>query len=427
VSKEGALISALRKPDSLEDQLSALLDDRIFQDIDARFRRFNIFEAVGAVRAELRHSNFLAYLLSPSRPHGLAAEILVQFLRSLLAKIPHEKRPIGILKIVVGDLDEGVVERERDNIDILIEIKEIRLVVVIENKVGSAVSKGQLTTYKNIVRQKYPGWNHLFVLLNPDGSRPQNPEYNDQDYFTFSYGEIAQLLAKYLNERGSSLSDEVRLILENYIETLRRHVVEDTELKEIARQLYFKHKEAFDFIFESRPEPDDVLEPVNIALESDPRFVLDRPAPGVVRFALSEWSKIPELNSGPSDRWTRTKRNLLFEIQTHSKTARINISLILGPSENSLRQYIYAEASKESVFVGLVKPMGTRHSTIYVRDLLSARAAESMDQEERRDALEVAWQTFVSDSLPALSSAIAKIASSYQGSPIGSARGLVKP
>jgi hypothetical protein len=55
----------------IDDQLSGLLDDPDFSQIQSRMARFNLFEAMGAVHSELRHSNFLAYPLSPNRPHGL--------------------------------------------------------------------------------------------------------------------------------------------------------------------------------------------------------------------------------------------------------------------------------------------------------------------------------------------------------------------
>jgi hypothetical protein len=398
---------------NIEDQLSDLLDDPNFRGIDARFRRFNIFEAVGAVRAELRHSNFLAYLLSPSRPHGLGSEVLERVLRALILSIPHKQRPLGILKIIVGDLDSAVVERERDNIDILIEIKAINLVVVIENKVGSAVTEGQLTGYKRVVQQKYHGWHHLFVLLNPDGSRPDDPAYNDPDYFTFSYEDLVSLLDKYLQERRGALSSEVTLIVSNYIDALRRHIVEDNELREIARQLYSRHKEAFDFIFESRPQPDSLLEPLQALIEGSSAFELDQRGSRVVRFAPSDWSN-KELKSCPLDRWTRSGRNLLFELRAHSSSERINISLILGPSEDAFRKHIYSEASKEhAIFIGLTKPMGLRTSTIYTRDLLSARAAENMDEAEKNEALEAEWRKFVDGDLLSLKTAINRYLVSY--------------
>ena len=65
----------------LESKLSDLIDDRDFQRIDRRFGAFNLFEAIGAVRGELRHSNFLAFLLSPTRPHGLGTAAPFEFWR----------------------------------------------------------------------------------------------------------------------------------------------------------------------------------------------------------------------------------------------------------------------------------------------------------------------------------------------------------
>jgi len=73
--------------DVTEDTLSALFDDANFEAIHSRTSRFNLFEAVGAVRGELRHSNFLAYLLSPGRSHGLGAKPLMRVIRSVLEQL----------------------------------------------------------------------------------------------------------------------------------------------------------------------------------------------------------------------------------------------------------------------------------------------------------------------------------------------------
>lgn len=39
--------------------------------LETRIGPFNIFDALGIVHAELRHSNFLAWLLDPGESHGL--------------------------------------------------------------------------------------------------------------------------------------------------------------------------------------------------------------------------------------------------------------------------------------------------------------------------------------------------------------------
>lgn len=92
-----------------EDSLSALLDDRDFQAIHSRMSRFNLFEAVGAIRGELRHSNFLAYLLSPGRSHGFGARPLVGVLRAILECLNPGERPIMTLELMIGDPGDAIV------------------------------------------------------------------------------------------------------------------------------------------------------------------------------------------------------------------------------------------------------------------------------------------------------------------------------
>jgi hypothetical protein len=57
---------------------------------------------------------------------------------------PAADRPVWALELLVGDLDAATVYRERDNVDLLIEIGSLKLTVVIENKIGARASEGQL-------------------------------------------------------------------------------------------------------------------------------------------------------------------------------------------------------------------------------------------------------------------------------------------
>lgn len=66
---------------AIEDQLGALVDDALFAQLVERRSTFNLFEALGAIRGEVRHSHFLAFLLDPSSTHGLGSEPLKRFLR----------------------------------------------------------------------------------------------------------------------------------------------------------------------------------------------------------------------------------------------------------------------------------------------------------------------------------------------------------
>ncbi len=69
---------------SLETSIGEFLDDGDFHELDRRLGRFNLFEAVGGVRAELRHSN-LGFVFSPNGSHGLGSVVLERTLRAITA------------------------------------------------------------------------------------------------------------------------------------------------------------------------------------------------------------------------------------------------------------------------------------------------------------------------------------------------------
>jgi hypothetical protein len=163
------------------------------------------------------------------------------------------------------------------------------------------------------------------------------------------------------------------------------------------------------------PQPDELLEPLDNVIKADPIFVPDRASPRRIRFALSEWQELPELNSSPPEKWTRSKRNLLFELQAHRSSQRINIHLILGPSEDAFRKYIFSEACKlPSIFLNPTKPLGKDTSAIYARDLLSDGSASKMSDEAKAAELLAAWKNFVNHDLVSLRSEIARLVESYR-------------
>lgn len=394
-----------------EDQLSDLLDDPEFQAINQRFGRFNLFEAVGGVRRELGHSNFLAFLLSPNRPHGLGSEPLRRVLRCIVEALPKEKRPLRALDIVTGDLDDAVIFRERDNIDLLIELRELKLVVCIENKVGAKASPGQLQKYADIVRRTFPDQRHIFVFLTPDGADPEN-----DSYIAVTYTDLARVVEGLL---GTELqSPEVEIILRHYLEMLRSHVVQDEELKEIALKIYERHREALNFIFECRPEPGSLLGFVSDLLKKEPNLELDRQISSIARFVPQAWKSIPALNGCPPDTWTKTGRNIIFEIKSFKTEAydfsdRILLALILGPSDPKLREHFFSLArANPKLFVGSGGAIGKQWATIFSKELLSRAAARNMDDDQKVAELTAAWSAFIDRDLPKLTDALIEMAQS---------------
>ena len=396
----------------IESALSDLIDDQDFIALNNRRARFNLFEAVGAIRGELRHSNFLAFILSPARSHGLGAKPLQVFLRALLAKLPTDKRPIPALEVAVGDLDDATVFREVDYIDLLIEVRELNLVVVIENKVDAQAGDGQLARYKAVVDQKYASWRKLFVFLTPDGRDPDHPAY-----VAFSYGELAKLIESLTRDGAPVYGPDVMLILEHYVEMIRRNIVDDDALRTLALKIYERHADAIDFILKCRPEGTSLLPVAQALVEKDPNLTRDRHSATILRFLPKSWAGVSALNSCPPDKWSKTGRNVLFEIKSFKSEGefsdRILLSLILGPSEPNLRRYIFDSIrAKPKIFTGAGKSIGQSWVTIFARELLSEAAAENMEETEKQETIAQNWDNFVAVDLPRLTDEMLQIASS---------------
>ena len=282
----------------IEAQLTELLDDSNFNTIHRSLSPFNLFEAVGAIRAELRHSNFLAYLLSPSRPHGLGARPLLAVLRSVLARLPAPERPIRMLELMAGQLDDAIVYRERDSIDILIELPALNLVVAIENKIGAEAGDGQLDRYNQYLKSAFPNHRRLLIFLTPDGTQPDH-----DSYIAYDYGDLVNTLEA-LADAPESVPDATLLILHHYVDMVRRHIVQDDQLRALALALYERHKEAFEFIFECRPKPESLLTVLrNRVVRRKPKPI---PSPTSKRRSSS-----PRARSSPLARKTRNSRTAM--------------------------------------------------------------------------------------------------------------------
>src|SRR5215212_1191844 len=119
-------------------QLEALIiGNADLQELEARLGQFNIFEALGAARQELRHSAFLAFLLDPQQLHGWGDAFLKRLLQEALVTEDRSGHGLAPIDIEVMDFDQLVAYRERHNIDIFLIDERNRLAIIIENKIDS--------------------------------------------------------------------------------------------------------------------------------------------------------------------------------------------------------------------------------------------------------------------------------------------------
>src|SRR5687768_14365467 len=121
-----------------------VVDNPDLERLEALSAQFNIFEAIGAVRQELRHSDFLAFLLDPRQTHGLGDHFLRLLLQRALRANPGTQASVTPIDLDLWSLVQAVVLREWQNIDILVLDERNRVAVVFENKIFSGEHSDQL-------------------------------------------------------------------------------------------------------------------------------------------------------------------------------------------------------------------------------------------------------------------------------------------
>lgn len=311
-------------------------------------KEINIFNILKINRMEIRHSNMLAWLLSPNETHGLNDKFLKKLLiystNGTNLEIMNGLKPINV---DIMDLSDCVVYREKNNIDILIVSEKNKLVFAIENKIGSGEHSNQLNRYREILQSEY-GKNYHYVLVF---LTPEIVEYSDpENWVIMSYDFILKTLTNLLNTY--EITEKSKLFINDYIKTLRRNVVKDNELKEICAKIYYEHREAFDLIFENKPDIDSEISNYiyKYLKENESEFkikVWDDHSKSYIRFIPNSVAeKYKDMGSGE---WCGVYDLIGIEIQNF-QNCDITINVIIGPSKNEysyVRQQIldYAIAS----------------------------------------------------------------------------------
>ena len=231
------------------DALKSFIDDNEdLEQLETILYRFNLFESLGLVRQEIRHSAFLRWLLDPTETHGLSDYWLRQFLRKV---IKNGEEILGntfsLFDLDGWDLTQAEVRREWRNIDILILDEKNHFVCAIENKVDSGESGDQLKRYQQLVEQEFAQYKKAFVFLTKFGNSP-----SEDSYIPFTYKDLVFVIENALGRRESQLNYEIKLFVQHYLDMVRRHIVEDSDLQELCRKLYKNHHRALDLIFEHR-------------------------------------------------------------------------------------------------------------------------------------------------------------------------------
>lgn len=220
-----------------------LMDIECLDSLSAWVSKVNIFDILKISNNEIRHSNMLAWLLDPNELHGFGDLIL----NGLFQYIVKNNESNNIFDILLMDYYSFSVLREWNNIDLLIVSTKEKCVICIENKVFSDEHDDQLNKYKNIVNDTYDNaYKKYFLYLTPEG----DDSSDNQLWISISYNDITSIISK--NLKRVELPQLSALMIDNYIDIVRKTIVGDEKLIEICNEIYLKHRQALDLIFDNK-------------------------------------------------------------------------------------------------------------------------------------------------------------------------------
>jgi hypothetical protein len=333
-----------------EQDLLNLLNDSSFERIELELRSANFFDILNATKSEVRHSNFLAWILDPNANHGLGEMVLLRFLRDIFSDV----RVKGLYGPEADTLNFRATEirREWQNIDLLIVIDQV--VIVIENKWDSQEHSAQLTKYRKIVETHFPDHKKAFVLLTKEGAEAKVEE-DKNHYIEYTYVGISQILERIMGVYKPQINERTYLYLEDYLKVLKRNIMQEDHLNDLAVKLYQTHKTALNFIFENKPDLQKEIQKLLIEILKKQSFVLGSTSKSYVRFLTSDLAKI-STSHNQSNGWLN-KEVFLFEIviSATEKDVRFVFKPVISPGDNPIRDE-YAKSI--SLVEGASKPYG---------------------------------------------------------------------
>ncbi|MFN3197227.1 MAG: PD-(D/E)XK nuclease family protein [Bradymonadia bacterium] len=386
----------------IEDDLAALeafvLDNQPLAELEQLLAGFNLFEILGNTRREERHSDFLAFLLDPSQPHGFGDACLQAFMQAAIDGEAIEPSGLRKIDIALLDLSDAKVERERDRIDILVTSEAERCVMLVENKVDTDEHSNQLHRYLELTRHRYPEWSILPVFLTRDRHSGTHPAYH-----AVGYEDVHRILTQQLEHRRTSLPPDVEVAVRHYVELLERHIMEDTRIAELARKIYARHARALDIIFEHRPDAlDHIRRDIVDAIEARPELRLINASKSCVQFVPTAWDEIPTLRDGGDGTWFKSRELMRFEFKLQDG---LSLHLLVGPGEHDTRKALYEESGTEAntkIFKHRSNALSPRWSQLWRLRFSSKKFDAESSIETRVEKFREVWREYLSRDLPKL-------------------------
>lgn len=266
---------------------SFVVDNDDLLALESLIGRFNVFDALAIARAEVRHSNFLAFILDPAESHGQGDLFLKAVLMDVLKSAPPALRPLSPILLDGTELRGVEVRREWVHIDLLITCDEPPFAVVVENKVDSHEHSDQLSRYQETMKSQYPEVPSLYVYLTPNGEEP-----SQTDWVPYSYSDLHRVLTRIRTAYQSAIGGDVLVFLDHYINLIGNRFMDDPRIDELCRRIYKNHRRALEVLFERVGNPaSGVLAEVESQLRSDARWHVVSRSSNFIDFLPESWLK----------------------------------------------------------------------------------------------------------------------------------------
>lgn len=288
-----------------------LLDIECLDPLDEWASKFNLFDILKITRMEIRHSNVLSWLLNPNENHGMGDSVLRGFIQYVATSFSDTS---DVFNTLLMDCHDFTIQREWHSIDILAVSASEQFVLCIENKIDSGEHDNQLDRYRRLIDEAYPDYQKMFVYLSPEGLEASDPD----NWCSMSYEDVLRIIVN--TRKKFTLNPEAQLLIDNYIDTIRRDIVGDERLARICAEIYAKHQKALDLIFENRPDQSSKLADILHAWASEMtekgeiEFVPERSGKSLTRFKTKGMSAILPDAKGVKSGWG-TSNFYFYEIR----------------------------------------------------------------------------------------------------------------
>ncbi len=238
-------------------------------------KNINIFQILKIDAYETRHTNILAWLLNSNENHGLGDAFVKEFIKSAISKNKRFNNDIldwmfinfNNQKVDINwRCEDDKTKAEKEGLlDILIRFEDEKYLIAIENKTTSqehkvkSSGKYQTEHYKYLIDSKYTEYKKIYIFLSPQGDEPK-----DLGWGILTYEDIVSAIDNTTN--NTQLLPEVKMIVTNYCQIIKKHLISDEELIEECDNIYKKHQMAIDIMYKYKDKEfpnNKIMETIN--------------------------------------------------------------------------------------------------------------------------------------------------------------------